>query len=149
MPHPVTLLALPVALGSLALAATVAAAPEGRGSGPASPAPVTHDVRMVLEGTTYKFVPATVSAKSGDRLRFVLETGAPHNVAFDPEQIPDDLEPTLSANMSDQMSPLAGPLLTKPGDIYIISLQGVKPGVYPFFCMPHVAMEMKGPVTVK
>jgi plastocyanin len=111
--------------------------------------PSTLEVRMALEGGSYKFDPASITVRPGDRVRFVVAGGAPHNVAFDPELIPDDVEEALSANMPEQMSPLAGPLVMKDGDSYTISFDGVKPGTYTFFCMPHVAMGMRGTVIVK
>jgi plastocyanin len=111
--------------------------------------PVTHDVRMIQEGSAFKFVPARVTAKVGDALRFVMETGAPHNVAFDTATVPVEVRSALGARMADQISVLAGPLLTDRGATYTISLEGVKPGTYDFFCMPHFAMGMKGTLVVQ
>jgi plastocyanin len=48
------------------------AAPAGGGA--------THDVNMVLEGSTYKFVPDQLTIKSGDVVRYHNVSGGPHNV---------------------------------------------------------------------
>jgi plastocyanin len=110
--------------------------------------PTTHEVRMVLENDEYRFEPAELTINQGESVRFVMVSGAPHNVAFDPEQIPAAVRPRLTANMPNQMSPLAGPLLVETGDSYVISFAGVPPGTYAYFCMPHIAMDMKGTITV-
>lgn len=111
--------------------------------------PVVHQVRMVQEGSTYRFSPATVTVKRGDQVRFVLTSGGPHNVAFDAEKIPDAAERALGAGMPGQISPLAGAILTRAGDSYTVSFDGVAPGSYPFYCMPHMSMGMRGTVVVQ
>jgi plastocyanin len=84
-----------------------------------------------------------------------MVSGGPHNVAFDPADIPDDMEPVLVANMPNEgggmtkMAPLTGPLLMQPNTSYTVSFAGIKPGAYPFNCTPHLAMGMVGTVTVQ
>ena len=122
---------------------------------PASPwraslgAPAEHVVRMTLVDGAYRYEPAHIAARPGDRVTFVNEAGGPHNVAFDAAGIDDALEAPLAAGLPSPMSPLAGPLLTEPGARYTITLDGVAPGAYPFFCMPHYAMGMTGTLTVR
>lgn len=111
--------------------------------------PKTHEVRMVLENGDYRFVPHRLSIRSGDRVRFLMVSGAPHNVAFEAEHIPERARARMAANMTHQISPLAGPLLTKAGESYEISFAGIEPGEYPYFCMPHVTMDMNGTITVR
>lgn len=111
--------------------------------------PVVHQVRMIQEGNTFKFAPARITVKRGDQVKFVMASPGPHNVAFDPEKVPDAAERALSAGMANQMSPLAGPLLMKSGESYTVSFAGVAPGTYPFYCMPHMAMGMQGVVVVQ
>ena len=48
----------------------------------------THDVNMVLEGSTYKYVPSELSIKPGDVVRFHNVSGPPHNVSFWADSIP-------------------------------------------------------------
>ena len=69
----------------------------------------THEVRMVLDGQTYKFDPANLTIKQGDGIKWVMVSGGPHNVAFDPAKTPDDVETVLTANMPNQQMPLSGP----------------------------------------
>jgi plastocyanin len=116
---------------------------------PAADPPRVHVVRMTTSGTTASFSPATVNVRAGDRVRFVVVSGAPHNVAFNPATLPADVRRVLAAAMPNPIQPLSGPLLLNEGDSYTISFAGVKPGRYEFFCLPHQGMAMKGTVVVR
>lgn len=132
------------------LVGAVAAEPASPWRQPAEvAAPAEHVVRMILADGAYRFEPAEISARPGDRITFVNESGGPHNVAFDAARIDDALEAALAAGMPSPMSPLAGPLLTAPDARYTITLDGVAPGAYPYYCMPHYAMKMTGTLTVR
>jgi plastocyanin len=109
----------------------------------------THTVNMVGDATSYRFEPAAITIKAGDGINFVNVSGGPHNVAADPAKIPDDVEPVLSANMPNQMSPFNGPLLMNPNEVYQISFAGIKPGTYELNCTPHLARGMIIKVTVQ
>ena len=108
-----------------------------------------HDVKMVGDDKGYRFEPADLTIKSGDAVTFTMITGGPHNVAFDPATIPADGKAQLDANMDQKLSELSSPMLMNPNEKYMISFGGVKPGVYPFHCTPHLAMNMKGVITVQ
>lgn len=108
-----------------------------------------HEVRMLQEGESQRFEPANLTIQRGDRVRFVTVSGAPHNIAFDPDSVSAAARAALAAGMPDRMGPLAGPLLMEEGDSYTITFANVPPGRYPFFCMPHLAMGMKGTITVE
>jgi plastocyanin len=137
--------------------AAATAAPTTPATPPASgaqgtPAPITgttHEVRMVLDGQTYKFDPANLTVKQGDGVKWIMVSGAPHNVAFDPAKVPDDVERVLSANMPNQQAPLSSPYMSQPNESYTISFAGVKPGTYDYVCTPHVMMGMTGKITVQ
>ena len=133
-------------------AAPAATTPAGGGTQTAAGAPITgttHEVRMLLDGQTYKFDPANLTIKQGDGVKWIMVSGGPHNVAFDPAKIPDDVESVLSANMQNQMMPLSSPYMTQPDESYTISFAGVKPGTYDYVCTPHVMMGMTGKITVQ
>jgi len=126
--------------------------PPGGGAQATTGAPITgttHEVRMLLDGQTYKFDPADLTIKQGDGVRWIMVSGGPHNVAFDPAKVPDDVESVISANMPNQMMPLSSPYLTQPNENYTISFAGVKPGTYDYVCTPHVMMGMTGKITVQ
>ena len=109
----------------------------------------TVDIKMIGDDKGYRFEPANVTIKEGDAVRFTMVTGGPHNVSFDPTTVPADSKAQLDANMPQKMSELSSPMLMNPNETYTISFAGVKPGVYPFHCTPHLAMNMKGTVTVQ
>ena len=130
-------------------AAPAAAAPA---AGAVAPAPATgavHEVKMIGDGTSYKFEPADITIKQGDAIKFINISGGPHNVSFDPTLIPADVKPQLSANMPNQMAELQSPLLLNPNESYTISFAKIKPGKYEVHCTPHMAMNMKGTITVQ
>ncbi len=139
-------------------AAAIAPAPTTAPAGTApaaagTTAPITgttHEVKMVGDAKGYRFEPANITVKSGDGIKFTTVTGGPHNVAFDPATIPADSKAQLDANMgSDKMGELSSAMKMNPGESITISFGNVKPGTYPFHCTPHLAMGMKGVITVQ
>ena len=132
---------------------TTMAAPAGTATtGTAAMAPITGktvEVKMVGDEKGYRFEPADITVKQGDGIKFVMVSGGPHNVAFPPESTPAAAKAQLSANMPNQMSELSGPLLVNPNEAYTISFANVPAGKYEYHCTPHLAMNMKGTITVK
>ena len=117
---------------------------------PAAPAGATHDVNMVLEGTAYKFVPAELTIKAGDKVVYHNVSGGPHNVQFWADSIPAGAKATLDAAMpGDKLGELNGPLLTEPNQTYEITFANVPAGEYKFTCTPHLAMGMNGKLTIQ
>ena len=121
-------------------------------AGALAPIPATGDtvtVKMVGDDKGYRFEPNAITIKSGQPVKFVMISGGPHNVSFDPATIPADSKAQLDANMDQKISELSSPMLMNPNEKYTISFGGVKPGTYPFHCTPHLAMGMKGVITVE
>ena len=115
---------------------------------PAAAAGATHTVNMVMEGTTYKFVPNELTVKVGDVVTFTNVSGGPHNVAFYADSIPAGAEPVLAAQIKDGLGPISSALLVDPNATVSISFAGAPAGEYKFTCTPHMAMGMHGKVTV-
>jgi len=109
----------------------------------------THEVRMVFENNEYKFVPAEITVKAGDGIRWIMVSGAPHNVAFDPAGIPASVKPQLLANMPNQISELSGPMMINANEAYTVSFANIPAGTYDYFCTPHLAMNMRAKITVE
>src|SRR4029453_13777293 len=108
---------------SAASAATATPAPAG------TAAPITGqtiEVKMVGDDKGYRFEPADIKLKAGDRIKFVMVSGGPHNIAVDPATIPADVKPQLSANMPDQQGELSSPLEVNPNATYTISFANIK-----------------------
>ena len=121
--------------------------------GAVAAAPITGKtitVNMVGDAKGYRFEPANITVKQGDGIKFVTVSGGPHNVAFDPATIPADVRPQLDANMgTDKMGELSSALKTNAGESVTVSFANIKPGSYPFHCTPHLALNMKGSITVQ
>lgn len=135
-------------------AAAPAAAPAAGGAAAtsATAAPITGktwDVKMVGDAKGYRYEPASLTIKEGDGIKFTMESGGPHNVAFDSTTIPAGATAQLTANMPNQMAPLQSNFLMNAGDSETISFAKVPKGTYPFHCVPHLALGMKGSVTVQ
>ena len=130
-------------------AAPSAAAPAAAGTA----APITGatiEVKMYGDEKGYRFEPKDITLKAGDGIKFVFVSGGPHNVAFNAADIPADVKGQLDANMgADKMGELSSKMTMNPGESVTISFANIKAGSYPFHCTPHLAMNMKGTVTVQ
>ena len=134
--------------GASATAGTGAGAATGTAA--AKPATgQTHEVKMVGDGASYKFEPASLTIKSGDAVKWTVVSGPPHNVSFWPDSIPAAAKDQLSANMPNTMSPFTSQLFNNPNESYTVSFAGVPAGTYKYYCTPHLALGMKATITVQ
>lgn len=130
---------------------------EGDTTSMAAPAPAPaaaatgarHEVQMLQEGTTYKFVPADLSIKAGDVVVFKNVSGGAHNVQFFGDSIPAGAAAVLDAAIADKMGPLSSALIAAPGDSLVVSFAGAPVGGYTYTCTPHMAMGMHAKITVQ
>src|ERR1035437_10127573 len=105
-------------------AAATAAAPAAAGTA----LPITGktwEVKMIGDGTSYKFVPADLTIKAGDGIKFTVVSTPPHNVAFDAAQ-PALQDAAVKAQLDANMGPgkigeLSSQLLLNVGDAVTIS----------------------------
>jgi plastocyanin len=152
-PADTTHVAIDTSASSASTTTATTATAGGATSGTATMAPITgttHEVKMVGDAKGYRFEPANITVKQGDGIKFTVVSGGPHNVAFDPATIPPDVKPQLDANMgTDKMGELSSNMKMNPGDAITISFGNIKPGQYPFHCVPHLALGMKGVITVQ
>lgn len=95
------------------------------------------EIEMTMTGPDGNpaFVPAKVTAKQGDVLRFVNKDNV-HNVHF-----------TKANNPAAATLPPPSPYLTQPGQTYELKVE-LPAGTYDYICDPHAAMGMVGQVTV-
>lgn len=130
-------------------AATPAATSAPAGAVAAAPITgTTHEIKMVGDAQGYHYVPANITVKPGDGIKFIMVSGGPHNVAFDPATIPADSKDQLFANMPNSTDG-SSPMFLNANEAWTLSLGNIKPGKYPFHCTPHLAMGMKGEITVQ
>ena len=96
-------------------------------------------VRMVdLSPTKYRFEPAAIRAASGDTIRFVQTGVMPHNVDFR----------TLPAGVKLGAATTGPYLLTKGQTCDLVIDDRFMTGDYAFVCAPHMALGMKGQITI-
>ena len=142
-----------VAVDTTAASTTATTGTSTTTSGAGTIAPITgktHEVKMVGDAKGYRFEPANITVKQGDGIKFVVVSGGPHNVAFDPASIPADVKGQLDANMgTDKMGELSSNMKMNPGESVTVSFGNIKPGQYPYHCVPHLALNMKGVITVQ
>jgi plastocyanin len=128
---------------------TPAATPAPTGSVAAAPVTgTTHIVNMVGDATGYRYEPANITAKPGDAIQFVMVSGGPHNVAFDPATIPAGSKDQLWANMPNSVDG-SSQMFMNPNETWTLSLGNLPAGKYPFHCTPHLAMNMRGEITIQ
>jgi len=142
-----------VAVDTTAASTTTTTGTSTTTSGAGTMAPITgktHEVKMLGDAKGYRFEPANFTVKQGDGVKFVVVSGGPHNVAFDPATIPSDVKGQLDANMgTDKMGELSSNMKMNPGESVTVSFGNIKPGQYPYHCVPHLALNMKGVITVQ
>ena len=124
------------------------AAPAAEQAAPAATG-ATHEVAMEFDGKVGSFVPAELTIKAGDVVKFVVKSGPPHNVAFWSDSIPAGAADVLNKSMTETMAPLTGPLKVGMGESYEISFAGAPAGEYKYFCTPHLTFGMKAKITVQ
>jgi plastocyanin len=139
---------------SSAMAAPSSGAAAAPAAGAVAAAPATGktvEVKMEGDEKGYRFDPANITVKAGDAIKFTNVSGGPHNVGFDPAKVPAPVQAQLGANMpgDHSMGPLESPLLLQPNESYTISFAKIPPGTYDIHCTPHLALGMKGVVTVQ
>ncbi len=107
----------------------------------------THDVNMVLEGSSYKFVPEQLTIKPNDLIRYHNKSGGPHNVAFWADSIPSGASSAIT--VPEPMAPLSSKLVVAPDEVIEVKFNNAPAGEYKYYCTPHLALGMKAKVTVK
>ena len=112
-----------------------------------------HEVVMKLtEGGQYVFEPDTLTIKVGDTVRWLNESGPPHNVQFLGDEAPagaGDFLVQAYAGDAQKIGPMSGRLLNQIGDTYQITFAGAPTGTYGYTCTPHQALGMSGTLTVE
>jgi plastocyanin len=150
-PGDTTAVGIDTSAGSAQVASNTPTPPAGGATGTMAPITgTTHEVKMVGDAKGYRFEPANITVRQGDGIKWLMVSGGPHNVAFDAATVPADVKPQLDANMgTDKMGELSSNMKMNPGETITVSFANIKAGKYPYVCVPHLAMNMKGVVTVQ
>ncbi|MBE9078833.1 plastocyanin [Romeria aff. gracilis LEGE 07310] len=107
----------------------------------ASPAAAAdYEVKMGSDAGLLVYVPATLTVQQGDTVTWVNNKMAPHNVIFDPNNIPADKA------TADELS--HDKLTFSPGESYSSTFD-VPAGEYTYYCAPHRGAGMVGKIIVE
>jgi plastocyanin len=108
----------------------------------------TVEIQMVQQGpNTFKFVPDSVTIKTGDAVVFKGVSGLSHDVSFYKDSIPPGADSVLNANIQNKPQDLSTEMIND-GNSTTVSFAGAPAGKYKFYCIPHMAMNMKGTIVV-
>jgi manganese oxidase len=98
------------------------------------------EVSIVDEGGSMRFEPENLEVRRGDVVRFVQQGTMPHNVQFVRNTAP------RGAEIDEYWM---GPFLNKQGEVYEVTIdERFLDGAWEYVCTPHIAMGMKGTLTV-
>ncbi|MBA3854137.1 MAG: hypothetical protein C0503_06965, partial [Gemmatimonas sp.] len=108
------------------------------------------EIKMIGDDKGYRFEPANVTIKQGDAVKFVAVSGFPHNVAFVGTGLTDAVKAQINANLgSARLADLSSQMYLAANEGFTISFANIPAGKYEFNCTPHLAMNMKGVITVQ
>jgi len=130
-------------LFSVGFALSAAAAPAS--------AQATHVVRLIADRAKddYRFEPRATTAQPNDVIIFRVASGAPHSIVFEAGGLSPGVRGAFNAAMPDRSGDLSSPLLTTSGKDYRMVVPQVPPGIYPFYCLPHRAYDMRGRLVIQ
>ena len=144
--------------GSESAPADTAATPAADAAAPAGPATAaaitgkTHEIKMIQDAQGYRFDPANLTIKAGDGVKFIAVSGFPHNVVIDATTLTPAVKAQLDANFivgkQDGME-LTSVMMVAANESATVSFANVPAGAYNINCTPHLAMNMKGVITVQ
>jgi plastocyanin len=133
--------------------AATPAAEAAPAAGAVTMAPATgtvHEIKMVGDDKGYRFEPANLTIKSGDAVKFVAVSGFPHNVAFNGATLAPAVKSQLDANFGTaRLAELSSQMYLAANEGFTLSFANIPAGAYEFNCTPHLAMNMKGVITVQ
>jgi plastocyanin len=105
---------------------------------------------LVTDRGDYAFDPVELTIRAGDAVRWINQSGGPHNVAFYADRIPAGAAAALDAAMPDPLGGrhLVGKLLFADGETYEVSFAGLPAGIYEYTCTPHEMAGMNARIVV-
>merc|ERR1712099_3886 len=96
------------------------------------------DVKLGSDGGALVFEPAEITISAGDSVTWVNNVGYPHNVVFDEDEIPEDVDVDSISHYD---------LLNGKGDV--VSSTFNTAGEYSYYCEPHQGAGMVGTIIVQ
>lgn len=143
-----------LAIGTIGLVGATPVAARTATAQAAKLAPITgktHEIKMMGDAKGYRFEPANLTIKAGDGIKFIMVGNmGPHNVAFEAGKLATPVKAQLTANLGTfKMADLMSSMVMKDGEAITVSFAKIPAGAYAYNCTPHLAMGMKGIITVQ
>jgi len=107
-----------------------------------------YTVEMKQDGSKFKYSPNKLTVKLGDKVIFVLVSGTPHTVTFEPKGVPGKSAKEKKELASSLSSKKNYGFLSEVGAKHTVEFKNTPIGEYNYFCIPHKAMGMKGKIIV-
>jgi plastocyanin len=109
-----------------------------------------HKVRVLqASADLFRFEPARVNAHPGDVLEFIVESGGPYVIGFEPKDLPEADRMLLDEAIPGRSALLRGPVLAGKGSRLRITLPAMAKGAYRFVSVTHLAYRMGGVLVIQ
>jgi plastocyanin len=110
-----------------------------------------HTIRLTgdHEKAEYRFSPARLTVNRGDTVVFQVESGGPHALGLDSAGLSAGVRDAWTQALPRRRGLLRGPMIRGDHPYLVVIPQGLAPGKYTIFCLPHRAYDMKLEVEVK
>lgn len=108
-----------------------------------------YTIEMIFKGEKMVYSPAKLSIHLGDKITFVMVSGAPHTVTFYKDKVPGRTAQEkilLAEKLSYKKN---NGFFQEPGEAYTVHFIDVPKGKYRYYCIPHKGMGMEGVIIVK
>lgn len=116
------------------------------------PVPAARSYHVTLTGgqdVRYRMAPAALSVSAGDTLVFRVESGAPHSLGIDPQDMTPGVHEAWNRALPRRVGDLRGPLMRQNDSYEVVIPRGLPKGKYRIFCLPHRAYDEELVLEVK
>jgi plastocyanin len=109
-----------------------------------------HQVKLIhAAGDLFRFEPTRINARPGEVLDFVVESGGPYVVGFEPQDLSAADRELLNSAIPARSGELRGPVLAGPGSRFRVAVPNLSPGSYRFASLTHLAYRMGGVLVIR
>lgn len=120
------------------------------GGAPSLHAQRVFQVRILqASANQFRFEPSRVKAHPGDVVEFVVMSGGPYVIGFEPKDLREADRTLLDQSIPGRTALLRGPVLTGKGSRLRITLPAMAKGTYRFASLTHLAYRMGGVLVIE
>jgi plastocyanin len=109
-----------------------------------------HQVKLIhAKGDLFRFEPNRISARPGEVVEFLVESGGPYVVGFEAQDLSVADRRRLDEAIPERSGVLRGPVLRGPGSRFQVLLPQLSKGSYRFASVTHLAYRMGGVLVIR